>query len=58
MLDGTTDDIPHVWEPDGDAWVLYTYTPLTANTTYHVVIQTTRSSAPLDFDWKFTTGTR
>lgn len=58
-VDGTTADIPHVWLQDGnDAWVLYTYTPLTANTTYHVVIQTTRNSAALDFDWKFTTGTR
>jgi hypothetical protein len=62
MVEGTTEDIPHQWLADEDptlpsyAKVLYTDAPLTANTTYRVVISATREGEPLDFDWTFTTG--
>jgi hypothetical protein len=55
-VDGSTADIPHIWEPTTDAYVLYTHAPLAPSTTYHVTIQTTRNAVPLDFDWRFTTG--
>lgn len=55
-VDGSATALSHTWLTDTYAYVLYTDTPLTANTTYHVVIQTTRNAAALNFDWKFTTG--
>lgn len=36
--------------------MLYTDAPLTAMTTYRVVIRATRGDEPLDFEWTFTTG--
>ena len=38
------------------AKVLYTDAPLTANTTYRVIIDGTTSSASVHFEWTFTTG--
>ncbi len=61
MVDGTTTPLDHQWL-DGDstlgstAKVLYTDAPLTANTTYRVIIDGTQSSAPVHFEWTFTTG--
>lgn len=58
----TGEELPHLWLDESDptlpsyAKVLYSEAPLEANTTYHVVIQTTRGGSPLDFDWTFTTG--
>jgi hypothetical protein len=54
-VNGSSTNIPHVWTSTTDAYVMYTNTPLSAATTYHVTIQTTRNAAPLDFDWTFTT---
>jgi hypothetical protein len=63
-VDGMTTALAHVWI-DGtnstnsrDDYILYTNTPLTANTTYHVQIAATQGSKQLSFDWKFTTGAR
>jgi hypothetical protein len=61
MLDGTTDELPHLWLDDDQALpdyalVLYTDSPLAANTAYRVIIETTRAGQPLNFDWTFTTG--
>jgi uncharacterized protein YkwD len=63
-VDGMTAALPHVWI-DGtnstnspDDYILYTNTPLTPNTTYHVQIAATQGSSQLTFDWKFTTGAR
>ena len=61
-VEATGEELPHLWLADEDstlpsyAKVLYSEAPLEANTTYHVVIQTTRGGTPLDFDWTFTTG--
>ena len=63
-LDGTTAPIAHIWI-DGtnstnskDDYILYTNTPLSTNTTYHVQIAATQGASSLAFDWKFTTGAR
>jgi hypothetical protein len=61
MVDGTTTSLAHQWL-DGDstlgssAKVLYTDAPLTANTTYRVIIEGATSSASVRFEWTFTTG--
>jgi hypothetical protein len=61
-VDGSSDALTHQWLDDADptlpsyAKVLYTDAPLTANTTYHVVVSGTLSGADKTFDWKFTTG--
>jgi hypothetical protein len=63
-VDGTSTAISHIWiDPtnmtnDPDDYILYTYTPLTPNTTYRVQIAATRGTTPLMFDWKFTTGAK
>jgi hypothetical protein len=62
FVDGTEEELAHLWLAENDstlpdyAKVLYTEAPLTANTTYRVVIEATRAGDPLVFDWKFTTG--
>ena len=61
VVDGTTTPLAHQWL-DGDstlgstAKVLYTDSPLTANTTYRVTITGTTSAGSVTFDWRFTTG--
>lgn len=61
MVDGTTAPLAHQWL-DGDsslgstAKVLYTDAPLSANTTYRVIIDGTSSTATVHFEWTFTTG--
>lgn len=58
MVDGTSDDLPHLFLSDDDptlpsyAKVFYTEAPLTAMTTYRVVIDTDQAH----FEWTFTTG--
>jgi hypothetical protein len=62
MVDGTSAPLPHQWL-DGDsslgstAKVLYTDAPLSASTTYRVIIDGTTSAATVHFEWTFTTGT-
>jgi len=61
VVDGTTTPLPHLWL-DGDstlgssAKVLYTEAPLTANTTYRVLIDGSNASGSVRFEWTFTTG--
>jgi hypothetical protein len=61
MVDGTTTPLSHQWL-DGDATlgssakVLYTDAPLSANTTYRVIIDGTAASASVHFEWTFITG--
>jgi hypothetical protein len=61
VVDGTTTALPHIWL-DGDstlgssAKVLYTESPLSANTTYRVTVDGSNASGSLHFDWVFTTG--
>ena len=61
MVDGTTTPLAHQWL-DGDstlgssAKVLYTDAPLSANTTYRVIIDGTAASASVHFEWTFITG--
>lgn len=50
-LDSTTDQ-----ELPSYAKFLYTDAPMTANTTYHVVVSGSLNGADKTFDWKFTTG--
>ncbi len=62
-LDGDSTPIDHQWldsSTDMDLTsyekVLYANAPLTANTTYHVVISGSVKGTATTFDWKFTTG--
>ena len=61
-VDGSDESLPHVWLAENDdtlpsyAKVLYTEAPLEPNTTYRVVIDATRGSEELHFEWTFTTG--
>ena len=61
MVDGTTTALAHQWL-DGDstlgstAKVMYTDAPLSANTTYRVIIDGATSTAAVHFEWTFTTG--
>lgn len=61
-VDGTSEELAHQWLDDDDptlpsyAKVLYADAPLTANTTYHVVVSGTLDGDAKAFDWKFTTG--
>jgi hypothetical protein len=54
-VNGSSTELAHVWTTTTNAYVMYTNTPLTAATTYHVTIQATRGTTPLTFDWTFTT---
>jgi len=55
-------ELTHIWLDEDDptlpsyAKVLYSEAPLEANTSYRVVIQTTRDGMAIDFDWTFSTG--
>jgi hypothetical protein len=59
---GSGTPLAHQWidynqsDNDSDQLIMYTDTPFTANTTYHVTIAVTISGAPKTFDWTFTTG--
>jgi hypothetical protein len=61
-VDGDDTPLTHEWLAENDttlpdyAKVLYTDAPLTANTTYHVVISGSLNGSAKTFDWKFTTG--
>jgi len=61
-LEGSTDPIAHQWLDEDDptlpsyAKFLYTDAPMTANTTYHVVVSGTIDGSAKTFDWSFTTG--
>ena len=63
-VDGSTTPLAHIWidstntTNSADDFILYTNTPLTANTTYHVQIAAMQGTTALTFDWKFTTGAR
>jgi hypothetical protein len=61
VVDGTTTQLAHQWLGNDStlgpsAKVLYTDSPLSANTTYRVTIDGTISSAAAHFEWTFTTG--
>ena len=59
-VDGTSDPLPHVWiEPENSRsseYVLYAETPLAPLTSYRVIIDATRDTESLHFEWTFTTG--
>lgn len=59
VVDGTSEELAHVWAPAGgllrDANVLYTHRPLTAHTRYRVRAEGMNAGGPVRFDFVFTT---
>lgn len=62
-VQGSGIPLDHQWidykqsDNDSDQVIMYTNSPFTANTVYHVTIAVTINGTPKTFDWTFTTGT-